>query len=197
MPPDSDQRHITSILHQLGEGDATALDRLMRAVHDDLNRMAAGHLRDRYGARVDQITLEPAALVNESFLRLIHQRQRFDNRGQFFAIATRIMLRVLGDYHRERVALKRGGGLPRTLLSLGGRQVAAVESPETIDIEALVIALDRLQEHDAQKADIVRMRVVWGMTVPMIAEALGVSASTVDRDWRFAKSWIATEIVAG
>lgn len=195
MQHDSDQRHITSILHELGEGDATALDRLMHAVHEDLNRMAVAHLRDRYGDRVDQITLEPAALVNESFLRLIHQRQRFDNRGQFFAIATKIMLRVLGDYHRKRVALKRGGGMPRTMLAMGGHHATMTESPEAIEIDSLVVALDRLHEHDPQKADIVRMRVVWGMTIPMIAESLGVSASTVDRDWRFAKSWIATESI--
>jgi RNA polymerase sigma-70 factor, ECF subfamily len=202
-------KHVTLLLRELEEGTPGALDRLMDVVHDELSRMAASQLRRRYGDRAGQITLEPAALVNESYLRLIRQRQRFDNRGQFFAIATTIMLRVLSDHQRERAAAKRGGGArqagssnePRTLLAIDdsfgsspdkdaeGRS----ERTRAIEIEALIASLDRLQALDQRKADIVRMRVVWGMTVPVIAEALGISTSSVDREWRFAKAWLATE----
>ena len=91
---------ITLLLRKMEEGEAGALDQLMRVVYDDLERMAASHLRRQFGERMGQLTLEPAALVNESFLRLIKQRKAYDNRGQFFAIATKVMLRVLMDYRR-------------------------------------------------------------------------------------------------
>jgi RNA polymerase sigma factor (TIGR02999 family) len=197
MDAPADQRHITILLRALDDGDPTALDRLMQVVHEDLSRMAAAQLRGRYGDRVGELTLEPAALVNESFLRLIHQRQSFDNRGHFFSIATTIMLRVLGDYQRERAAQKRGGGQARTMLSYADEIEAPTANAEAVEIEALIAALDRLERLDRRKADIVRMRVVWGMTVPIIADALGVSPSSVERDWRFAKAWIATESLGG
>lgn len=200
MSDGEEQPAITMLLREIDEGTPGALDRLMELVHEELSRMAATQLRRLYGQRAGQITLEPAALVNESFLRLLRQRQRFDNRGQFFAIATTIMLRVLRDHQRERAAMKRGGGQraaggdePRTLVALEANDDGRSEATRAIEIEALIASLDRLAQLDPRKADIVRMRVVWGMTVPLIAEALGISTSSVDREWRFAKAWLATE----
>ncbi len=192
---------ITLLLRRLDEGQPGAMDELMRVVYDDLERMAASYLRKHFGDRVGQLTLEPAALVNESFLRLIKQRKRFDNRGQFFAIATKLMLRVLVDYRRQKMAAKRGGGAPgrgpRFTLSIGGRAAAhpAARGPaELVENETLGAALDHLDQLDHRKAEIVKMRVVWGMTVPEVAEAMDISPSSVDRDWRFAKVWIANEV---
>lgn len=200
MSDGEEQPAITLLLRELDQGTPGALDRLMEQVHDELSRMAATQLRRLYGGRAGQITLEPAALVNESFLRLLRQRQRFDNRGQFFAIATTIMLRVLRDHQRERAALKRGAGQraaggdePRTLVAIEASDDGRSEFTRAIEIDALIASLDRLAALDPRKADIVRMRVVWGMTVPLIAEALGISTSSVDREWRFAKAWLATE----
>lgn len=192
----AEAHEITLLLQRIDDGQLGAMDELMRLVYDDLERMAASHLRKQFGDRVGQLTLEPAALVNESFLRLIKQRKHFDNRGQFFAIATKLMLRVLIDYRREKMAAKRGGGdAARLTLSFAGGPRADQPNPtEQIDIEALVAALDRLEHLDSRKGDIVKMRVVWGMTVPEVAEALDVSPSSVDRDWRFAKAWIADEV---
>lgn len=199
MSDADDHPEITMLLHELDGGAPGALDRLMEVVYDELRRLATGQLRRLYGERAGQITLEPAALVNESFLRLIRQRQRFDNRGHFFAIATMIMLRVLRDHQRERAALKRSGGAraagedPQTLVSISDGEEGRSELARAIEIEALIASLDRLEALDRQKADIVRMRVVWGMSIPVIAEAMGVSTSTVDREWRFAKAWLATD----
>jgi len=191
---------ITLLLHRMDEGQPGALDELMGIVYSDLERMAAAHLRRQFGARAGQITLEPAALVNESFLQLIKQRKGFDNRGQFFAIATKLMLRVLSDYRRGKQADKRGGGRSgaRVTLSLdpaltpdrterGGRE-------DAVEVDALAAALQKLEGLDPMRADIIKMRVVWGLTVPEIAEALGVSPSSVDRDWRWAKCWLAEEL---
>jgi RNA polymerase sigma factor (TIGR02999 family) len=185
---------ITLLLSRIDAQEPGAMDELMRVVYRDLERIAASHLQRQFGERVKQLTLEPAALVNESFLRLIKQRKKFDNRGQFFAVATKIMLRVLCDYRREKLAAKRGGGAgARMTLSLHAGEVDASQGEGLIDVELLTSALDNLDHLDSRKADIVKMRVVWGMTVPEVAEALDISPSAVDRDWRFAKAWIADE----
>lgn len=171
------------------------MDALMAAIYDDLQRMARSYLRQQFGTRADVITLEPAALVNESFMRLIRQRARFDNRGHFFSIATKVMFRVLIDYRREKQAAKRGGAQARLTLTLGDREPAdASDASMLVEVEQLRDVVQRLETLDPRKADVVRMRVVWGLTVPEIASALDVSPRTVDRDWRFARAWIADEM---
>lgn len=185
---------ITLLLQRMDNGQPDALDELMRVVYSDLERMAASHLRKQFGDRAGQVTLEPSALVNESFLQLIRQRKGFDNRGQFFAIATKVMLRVLVDYRREKMAAKRGGDVAKFTLAVDHAASDPTRTTGMVEVEALSQALDKLDELDQRKADIVKMRVVWGMTVPQIAEALEVSPSSIDRDWRFAKAWIADEV---
>ncbi len=187
---------ITLLLKRIDDGQTGAMDELMRVVYGDLERMAASHLRRQFGDRAGQITLEPAALVNESFLKLIRQRKGFDNRGQFFAIATKVMLRVLMDYRRQKMAEKRGGkdgGAAQITLAIDPQDIADSRE-QAVDVEALSRALEKLEALDQRKADIVKMRVVWSMTVPETAAALEVSPSVVDRDWKFAKAWIADEV---
>ena len=145
------------------------------------------------------VTMEPAALVNETFLRLIKQRKTYDNRGQFFAVATKVMLRVLADYQRQRLAARRGGGRKRLTLYLDGRP-SPVRGPGTatqIELECLVSALERLEALDRRQAEVVKMRVVWGLDIVEIAGALGLSASTVKRDWRLARAWLNRELDRG
>ncbi len=186
---------ITLMLREVEAGREGALDKLMAVVYDDLKRTAAAHLRRQFGDRAEVITLEPAALVNESYMMLIRQRKAYDNRGQFFAIATRMMLRVLTDYRRKHQAAKRGGAVTRIKLVLDERQVADERHcrVDPIELEELAEALERLDSLDPAKAEVIKMRVVWGLRVPEIADSLGVSASTVERRWRFAKAWLADE----
>ncbi len=187
---------ITLLLREMETGRKGALDRLMAAVYSDLTQRAEIHLRKQFGDRAEAITLEPAALVNESFMKLIRQRKAYDNRGQFFAIATRLMLRVLVDYRRKRNAAKRGGADTHITLVLDERQVA--EGPrrrlDLIEVEELTEALEKLESLDPRKAEVVKMRVVWGLDITAIADSLDVSRSTVERDWRFAKAWLADEV---
>jgi len=194
--PVDDLRDITVLLEEADAGREGALDDLMRLVYDDLERMAASHLRRQFGDRAGQVTLEPAALVNESFMKLIRQRNAYDNRGQFFAIATRVMIRILLDYARARHAEKRGGDRSRVTLCFDDGRLGSEdrEHARLIDIEHLDHTLTRLEELDPQMADIVRMRIIWGMEVLEIAQSLGISDSTVKRQWRFAKIWLAKEV---
>ena len=195
----TDSAEITRLLHAVDAGDDGALDALMQVVHRDLERVAQSHLRRRFGAQAAAITLEPAALVNESFLKLIRHRTRYDNRGHFFAVATKAMLHVLLDYCDQRNARKRGGDRTRVSFSIAerdapdrgaaGREAAAMH----VGLHPLVEALERLEALDARKADVVKMRVVWAMTNDEIAESLGVSRPTIERDWRFAKAWLMEE----
>ena len=193
-----EEHDITRMLQDIDSGKDGALDELMQAVYADLQRVAEKHLRQHFGSKMAGITLEPAALVNESFMRLIRQRKAYDNRGQFFAIATKTMLRVLGDYERRRTALKRGGGRRRVTLSLVDSNSDQDDNSNPgeenlIGVNVLTEALERLEVLDERKADVVKMRVVWGLEMKEIAESLGVSLSTVERDWSFARAWLARE----
>lgn len=188
---------ITRLLHEVETGRDGALDELMRVVYADLERMATGQLRKRFGGMANAITLEPAALVNESFLKLIRHRATYDSRGHFFAVATKTMLHVLLDYVDQRNAQKRGGDRTRISFAVAANQVADDASSGAgalhVELRPLVTALEGLEKLDARKADVVKMRVVWGMTNDEIAESLGISRPTVERDWRFAKAWLAEE----
>ena len=183
---------ITRLLHEADEGRQGALDELMQLVYADLKRVAAKHMHRRFGPDLPGVTLEPAALVNETFLKLIRQRKHFRNRGQFFAISTKVMLRVLMDYHRARSADKRAGGQLRVTLSgLGG---AAAQPEPSAAIPALVDALERLEKLDPRKAEVVKLRVIWGLTVPEISEEIETSVATVERDWSFARRWLSAQL---
>ena len=148
---------ITLLLRDVEAGRDGAMDELMRTVYVDLERIALAQLSARYGERVGMITLEPCALVNESFMRLIRQRNRFDNRGHFFAIATKLMLRVLTDYQRRRGAAKRGGDVARVALFLDGQPSAGREpgADTRIQVESLIEALHRLESLDPRQAEVV------------------------------------------
>jgi RNA polymerase sigma factor (TIGR02999 family) len=189
---------ITRLLDDAYAERPGALDELMRVVYEDLEQVAANHLHRHFGGRVNSITLEPAALVNESLLKLIHHRQKYDNRGHFFSIATKVMLNVLLDYCRRRNAQKRGGDRTRISFSMAADQVNTSDRSDAVhvELEPLARALETLDQLDQRKADVVQMRVIWGMTNEQIAASLGVSRPTVERDWRFAKAWLAEEISA-
>ena len=134
-------------------------------------------------------TLQPTVIVHEAFLKLIKERQQYDQRGDFFKIFKRRMKQVLLDYIRARRAKKRGGD--RIRVSLSPDDLAADEG---VDIPALVEALDKLENLDSRAADVVTMRVLCGLTNAEVAKSLGVSLATVERVWSFAKPWLANEL---
>ncbi len=185
----ADEAQITALLRQAEAGEPEALDQAIAAVYSDLKQRAHGYML-RLAQRPGMLTLQPTALVNETYLRLLKQRTRYQNREHFLAIATRVMLRVLADYDRGRRAKKRGGDA--ILLTLGGVHA----EDEGAGIDDLAETLERLESLDERKADVVKLRAIWGFEMPEIAETLEVSLTTVERDWRFARSWLAEELNA-
>lgn len=176
-------------------GTVQVAEELSDVLYQELRRMADRHLRQRFGKAAGCLTLQPTALVNETLLRVIKGRRQYDSQGHFFAIANTVMKRVLVDYAREKGARKRGGGRIRIEFDPDLHSPATPDDANEFDVEALFEAMERLALLDARKADVVRMRVLWGMAIDEIASSLGVSRATVERDWRFGKAWIARELV--
>ena len=181
------QHEVTQILRDWSGGDARAPERLMPFVYDELRRLARSFLaRERDGH-----TLQPTALVNEAYLRLVDQtRVEWQNRAHFYGIASRMMRRVLIDHARAHVTDKRGGGAVR--LSLEDVQLPAEQ--RAASLVALDEALGRLAAMDERKCRVVEMRFFGGLSDEEIAEVLGVTTRTVLRDWKKARLWLYREL---
>ncbi len=159
---------------------------LVPLVYDDLHRIAERHMRRE---RSDH-TLQPTALLNEAFVRLVEgSGVDVRDRGHFLNLASRVMRQVLVDHARQRAAAKRDGGIRTTLPD----EVAAGPGIDVLQVDGL---LERLGTLDPEQARIVELRFFGGLTVAETAETLGVSARTIDREWRLAKAWLRTEIEA-
>ena len=189
---DSGQNDITRLLNRWRAGSEDAGDQLMLRVQQELRRLAAGYLRRERGGH----TLQPTAIVNEAYLRLLPQRQvTWENRSHFFGIAAKMMRRVLVDHARRRRAAKRDGpeGEP---VSIGG-VAAPAPGVDAVDVLALHMALTDLAALDPRQAEIVELRYFAGLTVEEIAEVLNTSVSTVKRDWTTAKLWLRRRMLGG
>lgn len=193
---DARQADLTLLLDGVNQGKPGAFDALAEEIHEHLRAMARRHLVRDFGPQMAGITIQPTVLANDTLIKLIRQRQKYDNSGHFFAIASRLMLRVLLDYHRQRKASKRGHGIVHVPLEtdLDGQLPQKEAGGEDVDVEVVNDLLEKLAEHDGRKADVVKYRTLWGLTNPEIADALGVGLATVERDWAFAKAWLAKEL---
>jgi RNA polymerase sigma factor (TIGR02999 family) len=176
---------VTLLLARWRKGSADAEAELMERVQGELRRLAASYLRRERGGQ----TLQPTAVVNEAYIRLLPQRGvSWENRAHFFGIAAKMMRRVLVDHARRRHAAKRDAG-PADPVSISG-----VASPERevdqVDVLALHDALSKLATLDPRQSEIVEMRFFAGLTVEEIAEVLEIAPATVKRDWATAKMWL-------
>jgi RNA polymerase sigma factor (TIGR02999 family) len=179
---------ITRILFDIEQGDPSGAARLLPLVYEELRRLAAQKLADERPGQ----TLQPTALVHEAYLRLVGDdpKRPWANRGHFFAAAAEAMRRILVENARRKRRHRHGGGRQRQDLDLQG---LAAPGPDE-ELLALEDALQKLGQLDPQKAKLVELRYFAGLTGDQAASVLGISPSTVDRQWAYVRAWLLREI---
>jgi RNA polymerase sigma factor (TIGR02999 family) len=190
VPPDaSDQREtVTGLIRGMAGGDAQAAGQLFGVVYDELRAIAAAQFRHERAGH----TLQPTALVNEAFMKLVDEPTLGDlGRREFFSAAARAMRRILIDHARASRRLKRGGGQPRFALA---DDPAAPAEVDRVDVLAVDEALAELAAHDERKARLVELRFFGGLSMLQVCEVLGISRATADREWRTSRAWLAARL---
>jgi RNA polymerase sigma factor (TIGR02999 family) len=180
---------VTRILSAIEQGDPSAAEQLLPLVYDELRQLAAHRLAQEKPGQ----TLQATALVHEAYLRLVDgdQAQHWNSRGHFFAAAAEAMRRILVEQARKRGRLKRGGDRQR--LDLDALQLSVPEVGD--ELLALDEALTEFAQKHPDRAELVKLRYFAGLTVAEAAEALGISTSTADRHWTYARAWLYRHIV--
>jgi len=174
---------VTELLRAWRQGDDAALDRLVPLVHAELRRVARSHIRREGPGH----TLQATALVHEVYLRLVGlDRLTLNDRTHLFAVAATLMRQILVDHARRKRADKRGGAV--TMMSLD--EVTPVSQTSIVDVLALDQALDALSARDARQCRVVELRFFAGLSIDETAQAIGVSAATVEREWAMARAWL-------
>ena len=180
---DASSHDVSRLLARWQDGDEAALQELVPIVHEELRRLAR---RQMAGERPGH-TLQPTALVNEAYLRLVNLKQmQWQDRAHFFAMAARLMRRILVDFARSRGYQKRGGGAPQVSFT----RALDVAAAQPTDVVALDGALEALAQVDERKSRVVELRFFGGLSIEETAEVLNISRETVKRDWKFAKMWL-------
>jgi RNA polymerase sigma-70 factor, ECF subfamily len=178
---------VTSLLKRLADGSQEAASELIPVIYQELRRLAAGHLRHE---RPDH-TLQPTALVHEAYIKLVAQRNAdWQSRTHFFAVASKLMRRILVDYARRHLRAKRGGRQAKLSLD----EVVLLSPDRPGKMLALEESLTRLERLDARQGRIVELRYFGGLTVEEAAQVLGVSPTTVRREWTSAKAFLYGEL---
>lgn len=182
---------VTQILSQIEQGDPSAADRLLPLVYAELRRLATAKLASEKPGQ----TLQATALVHEAYMRLVdtESEQAWNSRGHFFAAAAEAMRRILVENVRRKRRLKRGGGMARQ--ELNEADLAAPEISE--DLLAINEALDEFAAIDSRKCELVKLRFFAGLTIEQAADALGISPSTADRNWAYARAWLYRKLSKG
>jgi RNA polymerase sigma factor (TIGR02999 family) len=180
----SSSENVSQLLRQWGAGDQAALDKLMPLVYSELRRLASNYLRRER----QNHTLQPTALVNEAYLKLIDQKSaRWQNRAHFYGVAAQLMRRILVDHARQHQAAKRGGPSQERLSITSAGQLG--EKPD-LDLLALHEALEELKTFDSPQERIVELRYFGGLSIEETAEVMGIGHATVERDWKMARAWL-------
>jgi RNA polymerase sigma factor (TIGR02999 family) len=181
---------VTQILSAIEAGDPKAAADLLPLVYDELRTLAA---RELAGEKPGQ-TLQATALVHEAYLRLVGTGpgREWNGRGHFFAAAAEAMRRILVEKARGKRCLRHGGGAGREPLE--GNEPAVDSRPDPLDLLALNDALDKLATAAPRRAELVKLRYFAGLTLPEVARILGVSQSTAEADWTYAKAWLKREM---
>jgi RNA polymerase sigma factor (TIGR02999 family) len=178
--------NFTQLLTEWRSGHPQALERLTPLVYDELRRLARNYMRAERGSH----TLQATAVVHEAFMRLIQANVALQDRGHFFALASRLMRRVLVDHAKSRSRIKRNAGAREPI----AEDLGETMPPADFDVVALDDALDGLQQMEPRLAQVIELHYFGGLTYDQIADAVGTSAATVHRDIRLARAWLLNEI---
>ena len=174
---------VSALLQAWSQGHVDARDRLMEVVYQELRRRAAAYLRRERAGH----TLQPTALVHEAYLRLVDQHAAaWQNRAQFYGVASQIMRRILVDRARARKTAKRSGQWARVTLE----ESLAEQQPRDVDVLDLDAALTDLATFDARKSQVAELRFFGGLTLEETGHVLGLSVATVEREWKVARAWL-------
>jgi RNA polymerase sigma factor (TIGR02999 family) len=178
---------VTQLLNAMDQGDPRAAAQLLPLVYDELRRLAAARLAEEPSGN----TLQPTALVHEAYLRLVGSPDgdHWNHRGHFYAACAESMRRILVENARRKKRRKHGGGRQRLSLEVAESIVQASE-----DLPELDEALTRLTAHAPIKAEVIKLRFFAGLTMPEIAQSLGLSLATVERYWTYARLWLYAEL---
>ena len=183
-----ENHEVTELLARWGGGDKDVLERLLPMVYAELHRMAAAYLRRE---RIDH-TLQPTALINEAYLRLVGSSNvSWESRAHFFGISARVMRRILVDHARQHQADKRGASIEKVAIDAANEPGS---KQEEVDLVALDAALSRLAELDPEQSRLVELRYFAGLTIEEAAHAMSLSVATARRRWTAAKAWLCREI---
>jgi RNA polymerase sigma factor (TIGR02999 family) len=186
---ESSQEQVTQLLLAWGQGDESALERLVPLVYGELHRLAHRYL----GGERPGHMLQTTALVNEAYLRLVDSRRvQWQNRAHFFAVSAQLMRRVLVDFARQRNYQKRGGDAVQVSLN----EELAGSTERGADLVALDDALTAMSKTDERASRVVELRFFGGLSIEETAEVLKISPETVKRDWTWAKAWLLRELSA-
>ena len=175
---------VTQILSQIESGDPSAAEQLLPLVYDELRKLAAAKMAQEKPGQ----TLQATALVHDAYLRLVgvEKAQHWNSRGHFFGAAAEAMRRILIEKARQKETLKRGGDR----IKLNVAEIRSVDNTSPLDLLALDEALQQLEAADPRRAELVKLRFFAGLSNEQAAQALGISSSTADNDWAYAKTWL-------
>ena len=181
---------VTRILSAIEQGEPNAVEQLLPLVYEDLRKLAARRLAQEKPGQ----TIQATALVHEAYLRLVDtgEARRWNSRGHFFAAAAEAMRRILVEQARRKRRCRHGGGLRKQPLE--GNEPAVAAAMDAVDLLALDEALDRLEAASPRRAELVKLRYFAGLTLPEVAAMLGISQSTAEADWTYAKAWLKREM---
>ena len=182
---------VTQILSQIEQGDPSAAEQLLPLVYEELRRLAAAKLAQEKPGQ----TLQATALVHDAYIRLVdvEKAQHWNSRGHFFGAAAEAMRRILVDQARHKQTQKRGGDCER--IEITNVELADQSETPELDLIALNEALEKLERIDVRKAAIVKLRFFAGLSKYQAAEAMGISPSTADNYWAYAKTWLRAEML--
>jgi len=179
---------LTLLMRQIGSGDRAAMNRLMTLIYPELHRIASAYFRDDPGEGI----LQPTALVNEAYLRLVaHRNQNWENRSHFFGAAALAMSRILIERARARGTCKRSAEL------VALEEGLALGNGRSVELQTLDDALTELAKISPRQAQVVEMRFFGGLSIEEVAEAFGLTPRTIDRDWQCARAWLRRYMTPG